>query len=118
MLKAKIIELKARLAQYENAHTPPSHRRCGNRKKDKGNKGKYEERLPHRKVECTLNRMHGLKISPATIFDFTRRAAEAVQPEYDAILNKIRGAPILYVDETGIHVLGEKHWIWTFTTPS
>ena len=62
--------------------------------------------------------MHGLKISPATIFDLTRRAAEAVQPDYDAILNKIRDAPILYVDETGIHVQGEKHWIWTFTTPS
>ncbi len=79
---------------------------------------KYEDRLPHRKIESALKRMHGLKISPATIFDLTRRAAEAVQSEYDAILNKIRGAPILYVDETGIHVQGEKHWIWTFTTPS
>jgi transposase len=79
---------------------------------------KYEDRLPHRKIQSTLNRMHGLKISPATIFDLTRRAAEAVQSDYDAILNKIRNAPILYVDETGIHVQGEKHWIWTFTTPS
>lgn len=217
LLKAKICELEARLAQYENAHTPPSLRRGGNRKKDKDNKGKpgqkighkgltrsysapdskvevtsdrcpdcgselgspfriesriieeipepqpvrvteykiahyrcpccrkevvsndascphegrfgnntiaqatllkYEDRLPHRKIESALNRMHGLKISPATIFDLTRRAAEAVQPEYNAILNKIRGAPILYVDETGIHVQGKKHWIWTFTTPS
>ena len=49
---------------------------------------------------------------------FNCRAAEAVQSEYDAILNKIRGAPILYVDETGIHVQGEKCWIWTFTTSS
>jgi transposase len=217
LLKTKIIELEARLAQYENAHTPPSLRRGRNRKKDtekkgnpgqkKGHKGvtrpyatpdgqvevtadlcpdcgaelgtplrieskiieeipepqpvmvteykiahyrcpfcmkevvakdarcphkgkfgnntiaqatllKYEDRLPHRKIQSALNRMHGLKISPATIFDLTRRAAEAVQPDYDAILNKIRDAPILYVDETGIHVQGEKHWIWTFTTPS
>jgi transposase len=79
---------------------------------------KYEDRLPHRKIQSTLNRMHGLNISPATVFDLTRRAAEAVQSDYDAILNKIRNAPILYVDETGIHVQGEKHWIWTFTTPS
>ncbi len=50
-------------------------------------------------------------------FDLTRRAADAVQSEYDAILEKIQGAPILYVDETGIHVQGEKQWIWTFTTP-
>ena len=31
---------------------------------------------------------------------------------------KIRGAPILYVDETSIHVQGERHWIWTFSTQS
>jgi len=217
LLKAKIIELEARLAKYENAHTPPSLRRGRRRKKENDNKGKpgqkighigvtrplatpdsqvevtadrcpdcgselghpfrieskiieelpepqpaivteykiahyrcprcrkeivandascpregkfgyntiaqatllkYEGRLPHRKIQSALNRMHGLKVSPAAIFDLTRRAAEAVQPEYDEILNKIRGAPILYVDETGIHVQGEKHWIWAFTTPT
>ncbi len=79
---------------------------------------KYEDRLPHRKVQNTLKRLYGMKISPATIFDLTRRAADAVRPEYDAILSKIRDSPILYVDETSIHVQGEKHWIWTFATPS
>jgi len=79
---------------------------------------KYEDRLPHRKIKDALRRMHGLNLSPATIFDLTRRAAEAVQSEYDAILDMIRSASILYVDETSIHVQGEKHWIWTFTTPS
>jgi transposase len=218
-LQAKIRELEARLAQYENAHTPPSLRRGRNRKKgkDENNKGKpgqkighkgvtrpqatpdrqvevtmdhcpdcgatlgtpfridskiveeipepqpiivteykishykcpcclkevtaedpscphegkfgnnvialattlkYEDRLPHRKIQDTLKRLFGLNISPATILDLTRRAADAVRSEYDAILNKIRGAPILYVDETSIRVQGEKHWIWTFSTPS
>jgi len=36
LLKAKICELEARLAQYENAHTPPSLRRGRNRKKKSG----------------------------------------------------------------------------------
>jgi transposase len=218
LLKAKIKELEARLAQYENAHTPPSLRRGRNRKKDqdKNNKGKtgqkvghkgltrpyatpdrqvevtmdrcpdcgtdlgapfridskiveeipepqpiivteykiahyrcpccrkefaakdpgcphegkfgnnviaqatllkYEDRLPHRKIQDTMKRLFGLRISPATIFDLTRRAADAVRSEYDAILRKIRSAPILYVDETSIHVQGERHWIWTFSTP-
>ena len=42
LLKAKIRELESRLAQYENAHTPPSLRRGRNRKKgqDKNNNGK------------------------------------------------------------------------------
>ena len=79
---------------------------------------KYEDRLPHRKIQDAMKRLFGLKISPATIFDLTRRAADAVQSEYDAILNTIRGAPILYVDETSIRVQGERHWIWTFSTPS
>ena len=41
LLKAKVGELESRLAQYENAHTPPSLRRGGNRKKDQneGDKG-------------------------------------------------------------------------------
>jgi hypothetical protein len=65
-----------------------------------------------------MMRLFGLKISPATILDLTRRAADAVRSEYDVILSKIRSAPILYVDETSIHVQGEKHWIWTFATPS
>jgi len=219
LLKAKIKELEARLAQYENAHTPPSLRRVRNRKKyqDKNNKGKpgqkvghkgltrpyatpdrqvevtmgrcpdcgtdlgspfridskiveeipepqpiivteykiahyrcpccrkevaakdpgcphegkfgnnviaqatllkYEDRIPHRKIHDAMVRIFGLRISPATIFDLTRRDADAVRSEYDAILRKIRSASILYVDETSIHVQGERHWIWTFSTPS
>jgi transposase len=218
LLKAKVIELESRLAQYENAHTPPSLRRGRNRKKDpdKSNKGKpgqkighkgvtrpyalpdrqvdvtmdrcpdcgtdlgapfridsriieeipdpqpimvteykighyicpccrkevvasdpgcphegkfgnnviaqatllkYDGRMPHRITQEALMRLFGLKISPATILDLTRRAADAVRSEYDAILNKIRGAPIVYVDETSIRVQGERHWIWTFSTP-
>jgi len=219
LLKAKVCELEARLAQYENAHTPPSLRRGRNHKKDQkegingtpgqkiGHKGltrpqakpdrqvevtsdrcpdcgtelgdpfrieskiieeipdprpiivteykiahyrcpwcrkevvandagcphegifgnntiaqttllKYEDRLPHRKIQGTLRRLHGLNISPATILDLTRRAADSVQSEYEAILNRIRVAPILYVDETSIDVQGKMHWIWIFTTPS
>jgi transposase len=219
LLKEYIRELEARLAKYENAHTPPSLRRSSNRKEEKnggvngipgqkiGHKGvtrpqakpekqvdvttdrcpdcgtelgdafrieskiiedipqpqpiivteykiahyrcpschreviandagcpnegifgnntiaqttllKYEDRLPHRKIQNALKRLHGLNISPATIFDLTRRAADAVQSEYEAILNRIRAAQILYVDETSIDVQGELHWIWVFTTPS
>jgi hypothetical protein len=37
-------ELEARLAKYENAHTPPSLRRGRNRKKDKDHQGKPGKR--------------------------------------------------------------------------
>jgi transposase len=219
MLLGRVLELEARLAKYENAHTPPSLKRGRNRKKGQndgskgipgqkiGHKGvtrppakpdkqvevtaercpdcgtdlgdpfrieskiieelpepqpvivteykiahyrcpccrkevvatdascpnegkfgnntiaqttllKYEGRLPHRKIRSILKRLHGLDISPATILDLTRRAADAVKSGYEAILNRIRGAQILYVDETSIGVQGENYWIWTFATPS
>jgi transposase len=219
LLRGRIIELEARLALYENAHTPPSLRRGGNRKKDQnegvngkpgqkeGHKGltrpyvkpdkqvhvtmdhcpdcgtklgdpfkieskiieeipepqpiiateyliahykcsccrkvvvatdpncpnegkfgnniiaqitllKYEDRLPHRKIQNALKRQYGLDICPATILDLTRRAADSIRSEYELILNRIRDAMVLYVDETSIKVQGRKHWIWVFTTPS
>jgi transposase len=217
-LKDKIKELEARLAKYENAHTPPSQRRGRNRRKEQndapkgspgqkvGHKGvtrpqakpdrqvdvtlercpecgtelgtpfrveskiieeipepqpiivteykighyrcpcckkevtgkdpgcpiegrfgnniieqaallKYVARLPHRKIRDLLNWLHGITISPGTILDLTRRAADAVRPQYEAILNRVRGSHILYVDETSIRVGGKLYWIWVFTTP-
>ena len=79
---------------------------------------KYGDRLPYRKIKDALKRIYGLAISPATILDLTRRAADAVASEYDVILNRIRNAQVLYVDETSIDVQGKTHWIWAFTTPA
>jgi transposase len=79
---------------------------------------KYGSRLPHRKLQDALKRMHGMKMSTATILDLTRRASNAIKSQYDQILNKIRSSPIVYVDETSIHVQGELYWIWGFTTPT
>ena len=69
LLKAKIKELEARLAQYENAHTPPSLMRGRNRKKDqdKNDTGKPGQKVGHkgstrpyatpdRQVEVTMDR--------------------------------------------------------------
>jgi transposase len=79
---------------------------------------KFEERLPHRKIQNVLKRQYGLGICPATILDLTRRASDAVRSEYEEILDSIRGAKVLYVDETSIRVQGKKYWIWAFTTPT
>jgi len=55
---------------------------------------KYEDRLPYRKIQNLLKRQYGLTVSPASILDFTRRASDAVRSEYEAILKRIRSAPI------------------------
>jgi predicted RNA-binding Zn-ribbon protein involved in translation (DUF1610 family) len=54
LLKAKIRELEARLAQYENAHTPPSLRRGRRRKKENDNKGKPGQKIGHTGVTRPL----------------------------------------------------------------
>ena len=96
----------------------PSEGRFGNNAIAQTTLLKYKDRLPHRKIKDTLKRIYGLNVSPATILDLTRRAADAVQSQYDSILDRIRNASILYIDETSIDVQGIKHWIWVFTTPS
>ena len=55
LLRGKVIELEARLAQYKNAHTPPSLRRGRNRKKDreKDIKGKPGQKSGHKGVTRT-----------------------------------------------------------------
>ena len=77
---------------------------------------KYEDRLPHRKIQAALNRQFGLEISPGTIFDFTRRTSESLAGVYDTILDRIRNADIVHIDETGLKVDGRNYWCWVFTT--
>jgi len=79
---------------------------------------KYEERLPHRKVSEALDRTYGLRVTPATVLDITRRVSDWLRPEYVRILRRIRAAGVVYVDETGAKVDGILHWTWAFTTGS
>lgn len=77
---------------------------------------KFEDRLPHRKIQEALNRQFGLEISPGAIFDFTRRTSDSLVGVYDAILERIRNSDIVHIDETGIKVDGKNYWCWVFTT--
>ncbi len=92
-LKAKISELEARLAQYENAHTPPSLRRGRSRKKDpnKNNKGKPGQKIGHKGVT-----------RPYAAPDRQVEVTIDLCPDCGADL----GVPFR-ID-----------WIWTFSTPS
>jgi cell division septum initiation protein DivIVA len=50
LLRGRIAELEARLSRYENAHTPPSLRRGGNRKRYQNacEKGKPNQKAGHK----------------------------------------------------------------------
>lgn len=77
---------------------------------------KFEQRLPFEKISQQLESQFGLPMTAASAFDVTRRVSEYLRPEYDAIVEQIRTAKVVYVDETGEKVDGKKHWLWVFTT--
>jgi len=77
---------------------------------------RFEQRLPLRKVHEALERFYEIEISPASIMDMTNRVSNALTPEYQELLGKIKKSDKVYADETGIRVDGKKYWIWTFTS--
>lgn len=77
---------------------------------------KFEERLPLLKIAEGLERRYELPMTPATVLDITRRVSEWLRPEYDAVREGIRRSRVVYTDETGEKVDGERHWLWCFTT--
>jgi len=77
---------------------------------------KYEDRLPHRKIVQTLNRQHGIQLTPATILDVTRRVSDKLQLVYEAIKKEVKKSKQVVADETGLKVQGKTFWLWVFVS--
>ncbi len=74
---------------------------------------KFCDRMTYDKISSALSR-HGLDVSSATILDLANRATNAMRPEYESIMRRIRSARVVYADETSIKVNGRNCWIWVF----
>jgi transposase len=77
---------------------------------------KFEERLPFKKISQQMKSQFNLPMTPASVLEITRRVSEHLRPEYESILERVRHAKIVNVDETGEKVDGVNHWLWVFTT--
>jgi transposase len=77
---------------------------------------KFEQRLPFEKISQQLESQFGFPMTAASAFDVTRRVSDYLRPEYDAVVDQIRTAKVVYIDETGEKVDGKRHWLWVFTT--
>jgi transposase len=55
-------------------------------------------------------------MTPYSAFNITQRVSEYLRPEYEVIMEWIRHAKIVNVDETSEKVDGVNHWLWVFTT--
>jgi transposase len=67
-----------------------------------------------RKTACFLDAGLDLKLAPATVQAIIERTSQAGEKEYLHLKQKIRQAPLLYVDETSFSVLGSNWWVWVF----
>jgi len=67
-----------------------------------------------RKTASFLEASFALKLAPASVQAIIERAAQAGEKEYEILKQKIRGARLLYIDETSFSVLGKNWWVWVF----
>ena len=75
--------------------------------------------VAHQSFERTselLRIFYGLKLTEGAIVNMVDKAKEYLGSEYENYLNQIRGAPLIFGDETGFNISGEKVWVWGFFT--
>ncbi len=77
---------------------------------------KHDDRLPLRKVESTLLRDHDFKITHTGIMKIIRKVAKKLNEPYYEIIKQIRASRVVYIDETGYKLNGDKWWLWTFVS--
>ncbi|MDB5353073.1 MAG: hypothetical protein JWN86_4320 [Planctomycetota bacterium] len=72
--------------------------------------------LTMRKTCRVLKQVAGLTLSPGGLALAARRTADRVQASFDALVQEVRAAAAVFVDETSWYVGAPGPWLWTFTT--
>ena len=76
-----------------------------------------QARLPIRTIQWYLRTVHGLDLSEGAIVGMIHRAAEMARQAMAEVLDRIRGSPVVFADETGWRQDGVNGFVWTFSTP-
>src|SRR5262249_29096243 len=63
-----------------------------------------------------LKQLAGLTLSPGGLALAAQRTAQRVQPCFDSLVQDVRAAAAVFIDETSWYVGQPGHWLWTFTT--
>jgi transposase len=69
-------------------------------------------RLSRRQLVELMDELFGCPIAAGTIDAILTRTAETLEPVYDELLEQIRGAGALNIDETGWYLGGEPRTLW------
>jgi transposase len=71
--------------------------------------------LSYGKVAAVMSEMADLKVSRSALCRGVERLAKKLEPLYHELIDKIRGSPVVYPDETGWRIGGRSAWLWVFT---
>ena len=75
-------------------------------------------RVPIAQIRKLVAALWGLKISAGEIAEILHDVSELGEGQYDDLLDKVRGSPVVHADETGWREDGVNGYIWSFSTPA
>ena len=75
-------------------------------------------RVPKESVQRFLQSLYGVHLSVGEIINVLHAVADRGKGEVAAILGKIRRAPFVHADETGLREDGVNGYVWSFSTPT
>ena len=67
-------------------------------------------------IASVLEISHGLAISKAAVCNLLAQAKKYLKGEYDHLIAAVRAGEVMYNDETGWLVNGQKAWLWLMAT--
>jgi transposase len=80
--------------------------------------------LPYNRVQEFFAGQMDIALSEGSIYNFNLEAFNKAKPFEDITKHQLSEAPLLHVDETGINIDGDRHWLhcatnasWTFFFP-
>lgn len=73
--------------------------------------------IPFGKVRRIFALAFQLPLSRAGVWHVVKRVGRTLAPTYAALVQSVRTAPRVVVDETGWKVAGRLEWLWVFVTP-
>jgi hypothetical protein len=74
-------------------------------------------RVPIGLIRGLLRTVWGIEVSQGQLAEILHDVAEIGEGEYEKLLSRIRGSPVVHGDETGMREDGVNGYIWSFSTP-
>ena len=72
--------------------------------------------IPMKRMTDFLENICGIRMSPGTVSNILNSMRKKAKKPYEEIRRVIEHSEVAGGDETGMHVNGSNHWMWTFQT--